>query len=177
MISARWCREDRLLAAGEEPALGAPLVTPRLGYAHHGVYVGAGCVVHYNAFVFHWRRGPVEKTSLTRFARGHLIWVRPSGPSSRHCEEVVRRALSRLGESQYRLLSNNCEHFSEWCVNGVHRSPQVDGLRARLQIMTQALSQLMRYLEVTPLLGATREPDRMIHWPENRPEESAPFRS
>jgi Lecithin retinol acyltransferase len=107
--------------------------------------------VHYGGFVYHWRRGPVEEISLTRFAQGHPIWVRPSGPNSQHCEEIVRRARSRLGENHYRLFSNNCEHFSEWCVNGEHRSPQVDRLLARLQCVSRALSQLMRYLEVAPL--------------------------
>lgn len=148
---AGLCRADRLLAGNEEPALGAHLVTPRLGYVHHGVYVGGGTVVHYGGFVYHWRRGPVEETSLTRFAQGRPIWLRPSGPNSRDCEEIVRRARSRLGENQYRLLSNNCEHFSEWCVNGVHHSPQVDRLRGRLQLVTRALSQLIRCLDVAPL--------------------------
>jgi hypothetical protein len=147
---AGLCRADRLLAGNEEPALGAHLVTPRLGYVHHGVYVGGGTIVHYGGFLYHWRRGPVEEISLTRFAQGYPIWVRPSGPNSRQCEEIVRRARSRLGENQYRLLSNNCEHFSEWCVNGVHHSPQVDRLLARLQGVSRTLSQLMRYLQVAP---------------------------
>ena len=145
MDSASLRRGDRLLARKEEPYLGAHLVTPRLGYAQHGVYVGGGSVVHYGGFVFRWRRGPVEEISLRCFAQGHPIWVRRSGPTSRHCEEIVRRACSRLGENRYRLFSNDCEHFSEWCVNGVHRSPQVDRLRARLQPLTWALTQLLRY--------------------------------
>lgn len=147
-------REDRSLAGNEEPPLGAHLVTPRLGYAHHGVYVGGGVVVHYGGFVFHRRRGPVEEISLTRFAQRHPICVRPSGPNSRHCEEIVRRARSRLGENQYRLFSNNCEHFSEWCVNGVHRSSQLDRLRARLQLVSRTVGQLTRHLDVTPLRGS-----------------------
>ena len=46
---------DRPLAANEEPPLGAHLITPRFAYSHHGVYVGAGTVVHYGAFAFHPR--------------------------------------------------------------------------------------------------------------------------
>lgn len=42
--------------------------------------------------------------------------------------EVARRARSRLGENRYNLLTNNCEHFCEWCVRGEHRSYQVDEL-------------------------------------------------
>ncbi|MBP3611457.1 MAG: lecithin retinol acyltransferase family protein [Lachnospiraceae bacterium] len=41
-------------------------------------------------------------------------------------EETVRRALSRLGEESYHLLSNNCEHFAVWCKTGVAESYQVN---------------------------------------------------
>jgi Lecithin retinol acyltransferase len=38
----------------------------------------------------------------------------------------VRRARSRIGEDDYRLLTNNCEHFCNWCLCGVSRSAQVE---------------------------------------------------
>jgi len=142
---------DRPLAANEEPPLGAHLITSRFAYTHHGVYVGAGAVVHYGAFAHHWHRGPVEEVSLSGFAHGHPVWVRPTGPDALRCEEIVQRARSRLGENRYRLLSNNCEHFSEWCVNGEHRSPQVDRLLAQLCRFSRALSKWMRRLNATPV--------------------------
>ena len=40
--------------------------------------------------------------------------------------EIVRRARSRIGENDYRLLTNNCEHFCNWCLNGVSHSAQVE---------------------------------------------------
>ena len=146
-----FCGGDRRLAANEEPPLGAHLITPRFAYSHHGVYVGAGTVVHYGAFAYHWHRGPVEEVSLSTFAHGHPVWVRPTGPDALRCEEIVQRARSRLGENRYRLLSNNCEHFSEWCVNGEHRSPQVDRLLAQLCRFSRALSKWMRRLNATPV--------------------------
>jgi hypothetical protein len=147
------CRGDRLLATHEEPPLGAHLVTPRFAYAHHGVYVGRGTVVHYAAFAKHWHRGPVEETSLTRFADRHPVWVRAARPNGLLCAETVRRARSRLGENHYRFLSNNCEHLSEWCVNGEHRSPQVERLLARVRCVSAVLSDFMRLLKATPLRG------------------------
>jgi Lecithin retinol acyltransferase len=133
----RWgfglCRGDRTLRENEEPPLGAHLVTPRITYAHHGVYVGAGSVVHYGALSCHWRRGPVEEISLKLFAQGYPVWVRPARPNGLPSAEVVRRARSRLGENRYRLFSNNCEHLSEWCVNGEHRSPQVERFLTQLR--------------------------------------------
>ena len=143
-------RGDRLLAINEEPPLGAHLVTPRFAYAHHGVYVGGGAVVHYAAFAKHWRRGPVEETSLLRFAQGHAVWIRPGRSNRLQSAEIVRRARSRLGEDCYSFFTNNCEHLSEWCVNGEHRSPQVESLLIRLRRVSRALSELRRFMEVAP---------------------------
>lgn len=30
-------------------------------------------------------------------------------------KETLARARSRIGESNYNLFSNNCEHFALWC--------------------------------------------------------------
>jgi hypothetical protein len=59
--------------------------------------------------------------------------------------EVVRRARLRLGENRYHLLTNNCEHFCEWCIRGESRSLQVDELRARLRNAWRRLSDFSAY--------------------------------
>lgn len=38
---------------------------------------------------------------------------------------VVLRARSRLGEKEYGLFHNNCEHFALWCKTGISSSEQV----------------------------------------------------
>jgi hypothetical protein len=122
----RVARQDRLLARNEEPSLGVHLVTPRLGFTHHGIYVGGGNVVHYGGLSHYLPGGPVEEVSLESFMHGHTVWVRPHEAVRFDYAEVVRRARSRVGEDRYRLLSNNCEHFCEWCLHGEHRSYQVE---------------------------------------------------
>jgi lecithin:retinol acyltransferase len=119
---ARWP-----LGLEHEPALGAHLITSRWGYSHHGVYVGRGRVVHYAGLSGFWHCGPVEEVSLSRFANGRAVRVVDHFEPHYSPEESVRRARSRLGESDYRLLSNNCEHFCNWCLSGVSRSDQVEG--------------------------------------------------
>lgn len=42
--------------------------------------------------------------------------------------ETVRRAKSRLGEREYNLLFNNCEHFAIWCKTGLSKSYQIERL-------------------------------------------------
>jgi hypothetical protein len=108
-----------------EPQFGAHLVTPRWGFDHHGIYAGGGRVIQYTGFKGWLRIGPVEEVSLQEFTRGRGYRI-SAHRSGYHAEEVVARARSRLGENLYRLLSNNCEHFAEWCVSGVSRSLQVE---------------------------------------------------
>ncbi|XP_015776814.1 PREDICTED: uncharacterized protein LOC107354831 [Acropora digitifera] len=40
-------------------------------------------------------------------------------------DTVVLRARSKLGENQYGLFYNNCEHFAMWCKTGIWSSEQV----------------------------------------------------
>lgn len=40
-------------------------------------------------------------------------------------EQTVNRAKTRLGEKEYNLISQNCEHFSVWCKTGISCSFQV----------------------------------------------------
>jgi hypothetical protein len=122
---------ESLLDAEREPPLGSHVVTARRGYLHHGIYVGGGRVVHYAGLVSGLRGGPVEEISLDRFTRGKPAWVRINAPSNFDAREIIRRARSRVGEDRYRLLTNNCEHFCEWCLHGEHRSYQVEAWLAR----------------------------------------------
>jgi hypothetical protein len=91
------------------------------------VYVGGGRVVHYSGLSGFWQCGPVEEVSLSRFVKGRPVRIIDHFESRYSPEEIVRRARSRLGEGDYRLLTNNCEHFCNWCVSGVSRSAQVEG--------------------------------------------------
>ncbi len=123
-------RPLRVLAASETPEVGAHLVTPWMGFAHHGIYVGDGKVVHYGALVYDIIRRPVEEVSLERFAEGRPVFVVEHPGTTFKGQAVICRARSRLGEDRYRLLTNNCEHFVEWCLYGVARSFQVNSALA-----------------------------------------------
>jgi hypothetical protein len=58
--------------------------------------------------------------------RGRPVWANCDLPVSYSADEIIRRARSRVGENHYRIFSNNCEHFCEWCLRGQHRSYQVE---------------------------------------------------
>ena len=105
---------------------GMHLVTSRLGYVHHGVYVGRGMVVHYAGLCQLLHSGPVEEVTLSRFSMGRAVRIVEHSESKYSPQEIVLRARSRLGENEYHVLRNNCEHFCNWCVSGRSRSTQVE---------------------------------------------------
>ena len=148
----RQLRGDWLLVGDQEPPLGSHLVTPRRGYLHHGIYVGARKVVHYSGLAHGLRRGPVEEVPFAHFARGQRIWVRSDAPSDFGVREVVCRARSRVGEDHYRLLTNNCEHFCEWCLCGTARSFQVEAWLARPRLTLLATRRLLIRVPMSSLL-------------------------
>ena len=129
--------QEWFLAADAVPPLAAHIIVSRTWYAHHGIHVGEGRVVHYRGLSRGWRAGPVEEVSLAEFSRGRPIRVR-SHDGGYSIETVVARARSRLGEDGYRLLSNNCEHFCEWCAHGRNRSLQIEQWLARPRRMLLA---------------------------------------
>ena len=131
---------DETTYARLDAPIGSHMVTPRRGFLHHGIYVGDGKVVHYAGLCRGILRGPVEEVTLYSFARGRPVWIQSDGVPIFDPQETVRRARSRLGEDRYRLLTNNCEHFCEWCLRGTPRSRQVEAL---LTQPTQALRAIL----------------------------------
>ena len=144
---------------------GAHLVTPRRWYDHHGIYIGNGRVVHYAGFSGMFHRGPIEETSLEAFARDFGFRVQPHVAAAFSPDEIVRRATARIGENRYAMLSNNCEHFSIWCVCGQARSPQVERLRRYpadvVGRVAGALSRLARSLFGSDALARTTPGQRV----------------
>lgn len=82
------------------------------------------------------------------FSKGKPIGVRYYAQADAP-ETVLKRALSRLGERDYHLVFNNCEHFVTWCKTGKHQSSQVD------QAVTASLvGGVLGGLTLNPLLAA-----------------------
>ena len=107
-------------------------------FHHHGIDLGDGTVAHY----LEGRqilRSPVEE-----FCRGQPIQVvaYPEGSCS-PANATLQRAQSRLGEQNYNLLFNNCEHFAHWCKTGRHRSTQVEDWLHTSSLGALALGQFM----------------------------------
>jgi hypothetical protein len=109
----------------QDLSLGAHLKSSRRGYTHHGIYVGNGRVIHYAGWANNQATGPIEETDLNSFTQGNGYSV-VAHDHADSPEVIVARARQRLGETDYSVTSNNCEHFCNSCVNGDHHSRQID---------------------------------------------------
>ena len=98
--------------------LGDHLITTRLGFSHHGIYIGCGNVIAKT-------RDGVRMFTLSEFSKGQDIDVIEHTDRVYSRAQCVERAKSRLGEKNYNLLSSNCEDFANWCVCGKSDSNQV----------------------------------------------------
>lgn len=59
----------------------------------------------------------VKESTLDDFSLGDFIYVVNDVPRYSP-DEIVRRAVSRLGETSYNVIYNNCENFASWCLTG-----------------------------------------------------------
>jgi hypothetical protein len=133
------------MARGDQIYVLRPFAAMQGIYEHHGIDCGDGSVIHY--------RKPddqdatISRTSLGAFAQGQRIAVKRY-TTCLIPEDVVQRAESRLGEQQYDLLTNNCEHFANWCKTGYAHSTQL----ARFGLGTAGFSlpdfqQLLKHVQ------------------------------
>ena len=100
---------------------------------HHGIYCGdifyqdhlyQDVVIHFEG---KHKRGQISLIPYEKFAQNREIQVveYEKGACYNH-SLVVQRAINKLGETGYNLVTNNCEHFAHWCKTGKHVSSQVN---------------------------------------------------
>lgn len=82
----------------------------RTSYSHHALSINEYQVIHY-------RNGEVRIDTIEDFAKGATIYI-VNTPRLYKKDEVIQRAYSKLGEQEYNLFFNNCEHFVKWALNG-----------------------------------------------------------
>ena len=104
--------------------IGTHLKSSRGIYSHHGIYVGNEEVIHYSGFSEMGKIGKIEKVSLNEFSGNTGYEIIKHNNTQYSGIEIVKRAKSRLGEDAYHIITNNCEHFVNWCIKDKHFSTQ-----------------------------------------------------
>nr|VFK42440.1 MAG: Lecithin retinol acyltransferase [Candidatus Kentron sp. TC] len=109
---------------------GDHLIVSRGIYSHHGLDLGDGRIMQYGSHVGQ-TNARVEIVDRGTFSRGKPIKVMDK-PAAYSPDEILARAEHRLGEQDYSLVWDNCEHFVNWCRTGEGKSRQVESVGERL---------------------------------------------
>lgn len=112
--------DERQIRAGDH------LWVQRLGYEHHGLASGRDTVIQYSGKDGLWDTGVIEEVPLHTFAKGRKVRFVDHPDRLHNRIASVRRARERIGEDEYNLVFNNCEHFVMWCIEDEHTSEQVN---------------------------------------------------
>ena len=125
-------------------------------FRHHGIDLGDGTVAHY------LEGREILRSSRDDFSQGQPLSVIDHAKASA-TGVTLRRAMSRIGEQNYNLLFNNCEHFATWCKTGRHHSGQIDSALKRARRWSGLMpSALMRGLELLVQRGLLDDNTREI---------------
>lgn len=103
-------------------------------YTHHGVYISDDEVIHFTGTeddsILDWSKNEVIKTDIEYFLRGGELEVKEYTDDELKdlypVEHIVSYARACLGNREYNLIFNNCEHFANTCTLGRFRSNQVE---------------------------------------------------
>lgn len=123
--------------------LGDHLIVERTCFTHHGIYAGSGTVIENRLEI------GIVYMPLTAFADGSEVRVRKHPYAKYNGLQALERAQSRLGEKAYNLVTFNCEHFVNWCIEGVETSRQVDNTLAVLAPLSPLTDKLPIIGELT----------------------------
>jgi hypothetical protein len=116
-------------------------------YQHHAILADDTTVITYTGEPG-WVEADVAEISrvpLDVFTRGARIRVQRHRGGYAPAE-TLGRAESRLGETNYGLLTRNCEHFATWCATGQWRSRQVERGQLLLVVMFLAAGPALKAL-------------------------------
>lgn len=91
-------------------------------YEHYGIYIGDGKIIHYYGESDTGNDNIITKTDFYEFLKGSstffIVDVDSLGLNCLENEEVITRAKENVGNRNYNLIFNNCEHFAFWCKTG-----------------------------------------------------------
>lgn len=133
--------------------VGDHLVIDRFFYSHHGLFIGSNQVIHYagESLGSKSQDSTIQIVSLDAFAGQHPVVRRVHLNPVFSPEEAVRRAFSRLGEDEYSVLFNNCEHFVNWCLEGISISEQIEQKKRETQALAKLGYDILRHRQPTTI--------------------------
>ena len=122
----------------KNPVMGDHIRVKRMHgiYTHHGIYVSDNEVIHFTGTdddsIMDSSKNRVISSDLNFFLKGGELEVKEYTDEEFQDlyapDQIVAYARSCLGDGDYNVLFNNCEHFANVCTLGRFRSHQVERL-------------------------------------------------
>lgn len=124
-----------MLWVEKEPRYGDVIRTKVRFYYHYGIFVSEEEVIQFGLPDDPSR--PAEEvrvltSDIHTFLQGGDLQVLADRKHRRSPEQTVNAARQRLGEGEYHILHNNCEHFAMECAFGHPSSSFLDDVRDRI---------------------------------------------
>jgi len=101
---------------------------------HHVMYITNNKIIHFNGGQHGWdpREASIEYNTIDNLKD----WANKNKSDLYCCihtnkdvdSEITKRYLSLIGSKKYNPLTNNCEHFVNYCITGKKISTQVNNL-------------------------------------------------
>ena len=86
-------------------------------------------VIQYSGKDGIFETGVIEEVPLSAFAKDRKVRF-IDHPNRLHNRMVSVRRRERVGENEYNLVFNNCEHFVMWCIEDKHTASRSTGRSA-----------------------------------------------
>jgi hypothetical protein len=118
-------------------SIGDHVFVERSVYSHHGIYIGGGDVVEFDGGIS-GGSGKIRVVDMATFLSGGVLRTK-AYEACLPPEAVVELAKSRIGQGDYSLFSNNCEHFATWCKTGRSHSEQVETAKEGVALTAELL--------------------------------------
>lgn len=122
----------------KNPVMGDHIRVKRMGgiYKHHGIYVSDNEVIHFTGIdddsIMDSSKNRVISSDLNFFLKGGELEVKEYTDEEFQDlyapDQIVAYARSCIGDGDYNVIFNNCEHFANVCTLGRFRSYQVERL-------------------------------------------------
>lgn len=122
----------------KNPVMGDHIRVKRMHgiYTHHGIYVSDNEVIHFTGTdddsIMDSSKNRVISSDLSFFLKGGELEVKEYTDEEFQDlyapDQIVAYARSCIGDGDYNVIFNNCEHFANVCTLGRFRSHQVERL-------------------------------------------------
>ncbi len=107
-------------------------------FQHHGIDCGDGNVIHFSKET---KRIVADTMSFFKSMSKDGVIRKYNSKQCYSPSVVVQRAMNKLGEAEYQLDTDNCEHFANWCRTDRWESQQINGVAGNV-LGTAAVTSL-----------------------------------